>query len=883
MLLASLAVLIASANAWISISQARYGASIEHIYNESLGTFVGAPQDSLGYLWTAPQSTDPQDSESSQGLGASITWAWDDALCDRLQPTLREDFWYISFVSCANAKASMHRAFDTWAMNSRHVKFTDVSEQCTAAGYRSSTDGGRCPLAEIWVTGLPSNVTSADATEGAVATPISAFSSGFRSTNGERPFRLFGSGANTYRPNRQVVETRGGSIEFRTNDVCWYLDSRFCYPFHEIKRSWRNADAVYAVGVTLMFTLWGIAVVVTIVVTMVAFKKAARMHLKVDTDDDGSVSFIERASASASRAEAFLGALGDFSIVGTALRILLLISPWPFYSAIFKTCWDCYDFEAAAAHEVGHLLGLGHPDLAGLETVLGHEPVGENSYHEGLAAGIPFNRSTCLSPWAGVRAGLPPAAVLDPRTGTRLSIMNSFSQNNPEVCLQLDDLEALNVLYPDCEGAAPLTPVCLKATLNIGWVRVLVFIFIPALVALLSAVVIHHFAARQILKRHRKAQGNESAHPTTFTRVGTSDVSGPQGAADKTSFTAITPAQSAASVGAPSGGRSLLTGLRSRARPAPIPPRSAARVELRPKTDARVAFRSHGGANVDEAAFESESDASAVCGDIAQQMINIHRDQTSAGFVGCRLNVEGHTSAESHGHSFGVRLSRARARLCADLIKAKLRELDRKLTEEQVSAMVKPLGFGNERPLPGYDDGGNYPENRRIQFILEPQDYPEANGAIELVSVSHDGSRLVLGKPITFEPITGKGAVFESKRLATRICFDAAEQLHELNSLQHQPYRLCVHSHMDASDAPEAMDASNARARLCAETIKGKMLQLDGQLSKAQADRLVVPMGFGAGQPLPDLDEAQHTANDRLELHLEPLQSSDSASTVTTL
>jgi len=396
--------------------------------------------------------------------------------------------------------------------------------------------------------------------------------------------------------------------------------------------------------------------------------------------------------------------------------------------------------------------------------------------------------------------------------------------------------------------------------------------------------VIHHFAARQLLKRHRKAQGSGSPHPTTFTRVGTSDVTPSPGVGDKTPFTAITPAQSAASVGAPSGGRSLLTGLRSsRARPVPNPPRPATRVELLPKTDTKLGFRGHEGLNVDKVAFESESDADVVCEDIARQMLKIHREQENAGFVGCRLYVEGHTSAEGHGHSFGVQLSRARATLCAESIRAKLLELDRRFTEEQLFAMVKPLGFGSERPRPGYDDGGNYPENRRIQFILEPQDRPEAEGAIELVSMSDDGSRLVLGKPIAFESTSGEGTEFSSKRLATRICFDAAEQLHELNRHQRPPYRLCVHSHTAASGAPDAIDASNARARLCAETIKGKMLQLDPQLSKTQVEELIVPVGFGASKPLPNIVDGLHAANDRLELHLEPLTSNQSVPAVTTL
>ena len=55
-----------------------------------------------------------------------------------------------------------------------------------------------------------------------------------------------------------------------------------------------------------------------------------------------------------------MASLAGGSIIGTALRFTLFVLPWPFYDAIFSVCWDCYDFEAGAAHEMGHLLGH-HP------------------------------------------------------------------------------------------------------------------------------------------------------------------------------------------------------------------------------------------------------------------------------------------------------------------------------------------------------------------------------------------------------------------------------------------------------------------------------------------------------------------------------------------
>jgi len=44
------------------------------------------------------------------------------------------------------------------------------------------------------------------------------------------------------------------------------------------------------------------------------------------------------------------------------LALFWLIFAPVFYFRVFQPCWDCYDFEATVAHEVGHVLGFHHPD-----------------------------------------------------------------------------------------------------------------------------------------------------------------------------------------------------------------------------------------------------------------------------------------------------------------------------------------------------------------------------------------------------------------------------------------------------------------------------------------------------------------------------------------
>ena len=160
----------------------------------------------------------------------------------------------------------------------------------------------------------------------------------------------------------------------------------------------------------------------------------------------------------------------------------------------------CYDFEAAALHEIGHFLGLGHPDnipenWAYPTTAIAGPRAGNNSYNEAInTAVMAGNRPSgvCTDPWADVKAGVPSDAVIDTtRLGRsypiRAAQMEAFAQHNPRACLTDDDLEALAVLYPDCSPYAMYHNVCNKVQHHIGLVRTGVYIVVPGLRARLHA------------------------------------------------------------------------------------------------------------------------------------------------------------------------------------------------------------------------------------------------------------------------------------------------------------------------------------------------------------------------------------------------------------
>ena len=134
--------------------------------------------------------------------------------------------------------------------------------------------------------------------------------------------------------------------------------------------------------------------------------------------------------------------------------------------------------------QVGHVLGLHHPDDA---AAIGRNM--EVSPPVGLTDAF-----DCTRPWDLVHAGA---------AAPRRSLMNALSPHSSTACVEADDLEALNVLYPTCEGAVH-TPLCYRAPQYGGWVRLLLVVAVPITLATLG-VLACHYATLRCHQRNRAA------------------------------------------------------------------------------------------------------------------------------------------------------------------------------------------------------------------------------------------------------------------------------------------------------------------------------------------------------------------------------------------
>ena len=261
----------------------------------------------------------------------------------------------------------MHRAFASWAQNHPLINFVEVTE------VQKWHIDQACPSPR---SGSPTCATAAAASRNRPSRPhVVRRRVGRRGADGGRARpgdgRALGRASAEPPPppaarqlpgsvHQRRDAVRGGRrrdvreagdrdphavLSFNVDQLCWYLDSAWCHHFHSLKPLVGGAATLLLIIRCVLFSLWALAIAAIC-------PQFGRVVCK--TCDHGS--WVERIRGT-------MDVIGHWSVIMTTIRFILLVGPPAIYWMILLPCWDCYDFEGAATHEVGHVLGLSHPDF----------------------------------------------------------------------------------------------------------------------------------------------------------------------------------------------------------------------------------------------------------------------------------------------------------------------------------------------------------------------------------------------------------------------------------------------------------------------------------------------------------------------------------------
>jgi len=405
------------------------------------------------FRWSAVRDLRDED-----GLGGGITFAFDPSFCEDMILKFEEAqgaIKFYDFVTCDTIKDVVSSAFATWEGNNRNVYFTDVSNICESedlwedlkSDECTSTRCRTCPLAEVVINifkSTPEDHSGARVQPKAVtASPLAT--------------------------NMQRAE--GGSLRYVElqfgDNLCWYVDATFCSLFHNMEAN--GLPVVAIVGIILGAAFLIAAMVCAFMVYRLLKVFVYTLFASWDTDNDGQVELeeIEEAARAVFKSlktlvktgspsgmggrtievdDALFAVLDVFAnqlnLIHLMIALFFLIFPALVLNDIFLPCWNCYDFEAAAVHEIGHILGFDHPDQ-----YPEYNFVSDRS------------RYNCSEPTRGVSKD----DAYDAN-----SVMQAFLPRNPKTCLTPDDLDGLNFLYPVCSDVINESPVCVKVRARQG-------------------------------------------------------------------------------------------------------------------------------------------------------------------------------------------------------------------------------------------------------------------------------------------------------------------------------------------------------------------------------------------------------------------------------
>ncbi len=415
------------------------------------------------WLWSSPPET-----SSTDALGGGITYAIHPQFCDPLLGRFSEQanvvltLLGVSFLDCSSIHRAVVSAVNTWQINHKLLHFEDVTKECSNATYIGADGRPTCDAAELMImTDVNVNAGGALQADPAgraawVEVDASSYDQAPYVTSGVQLPYGFG-----FRKAHLTLAT----------DICWYLDTTFCYFFHSLYASGVQVELmmslILAIGLSLsaLFIVW----------TIVNFSRAIIHPHKRKVGPD----FMK--DVFGPKTDSGLIYCSHMPTLGLLMALFFVLTLPSFHFAIYVPCWECFDFKATMAHEIGHVLGFDHPDTKGLLNLELTTPVGP---------------ATCNNSLGHVAR----AAVPDGYD----SIMFSTTAHRQRTCLTQDDLDGLNSLYPSCEGAVTEV-LCVEERDLSGFLRFAISIGFPfgcatIAILLLQAIVKYFMLRKDVLE-----------------------------------------------------------------------------------------------------------------------------------------------------------------------------------------------------------------------------------------------------------------------------------------------------------------------------------------------------------------------------------------------
>lgn len=478
-----------------------------------LGNTSGTPPSDLpgnSHRWNVPAS-----STSDEGLGGGLSWVLEAGFCDRMRPRFPErqilggvDIPGLDFVSCEDVHDALLRAFATWSANHKLITFTDLAQasRCESQ-FVTGELSDSCPW-ELYI-----------GTDDGVAYPrLAAYVLNYRSSSVDSQW-FQGSVRSSAGTLDYGVDAHARSVMRMQTHLCWYLDATFCYMFQEASDN-DNVDVraptpgtpppvrappadrapprplqMQLIVRVACFFLLGLAItrLLTIVFWCYLAISCTRGTARRGDQQHGSIGgvAIRSRKGCSPGVSACLDYLASLSPLVNLGALFCLIFPPIFYERIFLPCWECYDFEAAVAHEVGHVLGFGHPDdIPEINLVAGNDCAVSNA--------------TCTAPFQ--------CAAYQNYVESDKSIMHSLTRHAPVACLAQADLDGLHFLYPLCDELLPQTVACVKSRRLTGWIRLALVAGVPFFLAVLLIMLpLSWLRYRDQERLRRLEQGYEGA------------------------------------------------------------------------------------------------------------------------------------------------------------------------------------------------------------------------------------------------------------------------------------------------------------------------------------------------------------------------------------